>query len=465
METRTIQWAAAAMQADLVEPIPATVFGRVCTDSRQARAGDLFFALSGERFDGHDFVDEVIARGVSGVVVCHDRRPRAAGDVAVLAVRDPREALGRMAGVYRSEFRVPMVCVVGSNGKTTSKEMVAALLLAAGPVLKSEASFNNDVGVPLTLMGLETRHRFAVVEAGTNHPGELGPLLDRIVPTVGLLTGIGREHLEHFGSEEGVAEEEGTIASVLPSDGVLVMEGDGAFAGRIEARAQGKVIRFGTTAGCAWRVVSRRTSWEGEHFVLESSVAGWSGEWLVGVPGRHMATNAAGSLAVACVLGISPEAARKALPAFGGARQRMERIEAGAIRVLNDCYNANADSMRAGLQTLFDLPCAGRRVAVLGDMAELGPASEPAHGEVGRFAATGLDLLLAVGERAGITAGSAMAAGLADARGYATVEALLPVLRDVLQPGDAVLIKASRSARLERVAAAVVEWGREGRLG
>jgi len=329
-----------------------------------------------------------------------------------------------------------------------------------GSVHRSEASFNNDVGVPLTLLGLGSGHRVAVLEAGTNHPGELAPLLGSIAPQVGVLTGIGREHLEHFGSLDGVAEEEGTIASVLPPDGLLVLNGDSGFSEGIAARCCGEVVRFGEGAGNAWRVVSSRSTWEGQEFELATPVPGWTGTWRVGVPGRHMAVNAVGALAVACRLGVSAEAARTALAGFRATKQRMEVLEAGGVRILNDCYNANADSMAAALQTLFDLPCAGRRVAVLGDMAELGPASEPAHGEVGMLAVGRADLLFAVGQRAGVTAGAAAASGMDGVSAHADVESLLPVLLETVRPGDVVLVKASRSARLERVTAGLL-----GRLG
>jgi UDP-N-acetylmuramoyl-tripeptide--D-alanyl-D-alanine ligase len=309
----------------------------------------------------------------------------------------------------------------------------------------------------MTLLGLESRHRVAVLEAGTNHPGELAPLLERIRPMVGLLTGIGREHLEHFGDLEGVAREEGSIAEALPADGVLVMNGDAPLAQAIAGRSQAPVIRFGAGVANEWRVVSSRSGWDGEEFELSSPVPGWSGSWRVGVPGRHMAMNAVGALAVASRLGVEPEAAREALRGFRASRQRLETVEVGGVRLLNDCYNANADSMLAALQTLSDLPCAGRRVAVLGDMAELGSASEPAHGEVGRFAVGRVDHLFAVGVRSGVTAGAAKAGGMAGVSAFPDVEALVPSLLATVQPGDVVLVKASRSARLERVTAALVE--------
>ena len=459
METRDIKWAAAATGGELFSGTGEASFRRISTDSRTAGPGDLFVAIRGERHDGHDFLAEVIGRGVAGVLVRRDRveATHGIGAGAVIGVDDPREALGRMASVYRSEFDLPVVAVVGSNGKTTTKDLLAAVLASLGPILRSAASFNNDIGVPLTLLGLERHHRVAVVEAGPNHPGELGPLLDLIQPGFGLLTGIGREHLEHFVDLEGVAREEGVIAGKLPADGLLVMNGDSPFSGMIASDSRSAVVRFGLDVGNEWRVTFRQSGWSGEEFDLESPIPDWSGRWRVGVPGRHMAVNAAGVLALACRLGVDAGAARVALAAVRPSPQRLETIEVGGIRILNDCYNANADSMVAALQTLCDLPCAGRRVAVLGDMAELGPASEPAHGEVGKFAAGTVDQLHAVGLRAGITAGAAAGAGLKASFGYGTLDDLIPALTGGLQPGDIVLVKASRSSRLERVTAALVQ--------
>ena len=260
METRDMNWVATATGGTLRPGTAAVRFERVSKDSRTAGPGDLFVALRGERFDAHDFLPEVIARGVAGILVADGCEPRSTESVAVVTVTDTRVALGRMAANYRSEFSLPVVCVVGSNGKTTTKDLLSALVSSLGSVHRSEASFNNDVGVPLTLLGLGSNHRVAVLEAGTNHPGELAPLLASIAPQVGVLTGIGREHLEHFGSLEGVAEEEGTIASVLPPDGLLVLNGDSGFSDGIAARCRAEVVRFGEGAGNAWQVVSSRST-------------------------------------------------------------------------------------------------------------------------------------------------------------------------------------------------------------
>jgi len=457
MEVRDMGWVVTASGGELRCGDPTTRVTGITTDSRVAGPGDLFVALRGDRFDGHDFVSEVMGRGVAGVMVARARAGEWDGlGGCVVAVDETRGAMGRMAAVYRGEFAPQMVCVAGSNGKTTTKELLAAILGTCGPVLRSEASFNNDVGVPLTLLRLGRGDRVAVLEAGTNRPGELAVLLGMIRPRIGVLTGIGREHLEHFVDLAGVAQEEGSLAEALDAEGLLVLNGDAPFAEAIAARSRARVLRFGFGEGNAWRVVRHGSTWEGEEFELATPRVEWAGRWRVGVPGRHMAGNAAAALVVAAELGVDAGAARQALAEFRGARRRMEVVESGGVRILDDCYNANADSMGAALDTLGALPCEGRRIAVLGDMAELGETSAAAHEEIGRRVARVADLFFAVGTRSGGTAGAAVAEGMKRVWAASGVDEVMPWLKTEVRAGDVVLVKASRSSRLERVTAGLV---------
>src|SRR5215471_12669790 len=199
MDARPLKFVAESCNGNLLRGSPETSVQRVCTDSRQARPGDLFFALSGDKFDGHDFVQEAVKAGAAAVVVSQERTPAHLKDCAIVAVEDTRKALGRLAGEYRKEFQAPILAVGGSNGKTTTKELLASVIKQKLPVIWSEASFNNDIGVPLTLLKLEKSHKAAVVEVGTNHPGELAPLVRMVQPSHAVITNIGREHLEFFG--------------------------------------------------------------------------------------------------------------------------------------------------------------------------------------------------------------------------------------------------------------------------
>ncbi len=451
MEPFPLQFFADASGAELVAAQPLSMVRRISTDSRQVQPGDLFVALRGERFDGHDYLESVHRQG--GVaLISTDWRHRVPDALPRLVVDSPRAAYAKMAHAYRCQFSLPVICIAGSNGKTTTKEMVAALLGAGISTLKSEASFNNDIGLPASLLRIERHHQAGVFEVGTNHPGELAPLVRLAAPRIGVLTSIGREHLEFFGDLAGVAAEEGALAEWLPSatqGGLLVIQGECAFANHVAARTFARVIRVGFAANHSWRPEIKSVSWSGTRFTVHSPVPGWSGEWMLPMPGRHSVSNAVLAMAVASELGIDPDAARQALASFIPAKRRLNLHAAAGVRVIDDCYNANADSVLAALQTLAELPCSGRRVAVLGDMAELGRMTETAHAEVGRAAARlGIDAVFAIGSHAPVTA---EAAGAARSHVFQHVESVLPALSDFVREGDALLIKASRSSGLERV--------------
>lgn len=454
MDTRNLGFVIAAVKGELLAGSPTLPLSRVSTDSRDLREGDLFFAIQGERFDGHEFIAEAAAKGATAVIVHRLPVGGLPPGIAVIKVANTRQALAHLAARYRLDFEFPVVCVAGSNGKTTTKEMTASLLSSSWPVAKSEASHNNDIGVPTTILHWQARHRAAVVEAGTNHPGELRPLLDIIRPTIGVIPSIGREHLEHFGDIEGVLQEESQLPEVLGKEGLLILNGDMPYADGVAAKSAARVIRVGFGEDNHWRIRVEAALWERTAFHIDSPQSEWNGTWLLGMPGRHMVHNAALGVAVAASLGIDPVRAREALARFTGAKQRLQLSRPGGLWLLDDTYNANADSVLAALQTLCDLPCAGRRVAVLGDMAELGPHAETAHEEVGKFAAKlGLDALFAIGRYSLITA--AAAAGRVAVGAFPDVDSAVPAVRAYLKPGDAVLAKASRSSRLERVVEAL----------
>src|SRR5215813_9054739 len=282
MDARPLSFIVKACGGEQSGGSPMTLAIRVCTDSRQAQGGDVFFALPGERFDGHDFVREVVKKGVVAVVV---EKGRPVGDLrhcALIAVEDTRKALGRLAAAYRKEFVLPVFAVCGSNGKTTTKELVASVLNQKLRTIWSDASFNNEIGVPLTLLKLEEKTDAAVLEAGTNHPGELAPLLRMIAPKYGILTSIGREHLEFFGDMAGVAKEEGVLAELLPADGKLFINGDGEWADRVADRSRAAVVKVGLGEKNFWRARRIRLDKQGTIFRVEGGVAGFAGEYRIG---------------------------------------------------------------------------------------------------------------------------------------------------------------------------------------
>lgn len=450
-----MKYVSEASGAELSGGSPATLVNRVCSDSRLVQKGDLFFAIKGERFDGHDFLAEASARGVAAVVAERGRIP-AGLKCAVLTVENTRQALGKLAARYRVGFTLPVIAVAGSNGKTSAKELAAALLRQKFKTLWSEASYNNDIGVPQTLLRLEPGCQAAVLEAGTNHPGELAPLLTMIGPQYGILTSIGREHLEFFGDIEGVAEEEGWIAQVLPPEGRLFINGDDEWASKISRRSAAPVTRAGFGKANDWRAADIRMDSQGTHFKIATAVKGFSGEYRINLLGRHQVVNALLAVAAGAELGLSPDEARAGLAECKPAKMRMQMWDLAGVTVIDDAYNANADSMVAALKTLKELECHGRRVAVLGDMAELGAHGSAAHQEVGRVAAEcGVDQLFAIGKLAGVTVEAAQRAGL---KGTAIFPGPLEAAEAVgkfLKAGDVLLLKASRSVRMERLAEAL----------
>jgi UDP-N-acetylmuramoyl-tripeptide--D-alanyl-D-alanine ligase len=453
VESRSLKFVAEACDAELRRGTAEALAQNVCLDSRKAQPGDLFLAVKGEHFDGHDFLNEVAAKKVAGVVIEDGKVPAKLPDYGVLVVNDVRAALGKLAAAYRKDFDLPVICIGGSNGKTTVKELIASGLRQKLATVWNEASFNNDIGVPLTLLRLEKKHQAAVVEAGTNHPGELAPLVKMIQPKFGVITNIGREHLEFFGDVAGVAREEGWLAELLPADGKLFLNGDNEWTGKIAARTKAQVVRVGLGEKNDWCAEKIRLDKNGVTFRVQAPKEEFCGEYRVNLLGRHQATNALFAVAVSEELGLGRAEIQRGLTECQPAKMRLQFWEANGVRVLNDCYNANADSTVAALETLCGLPLQGRRVAVLGDMNELGAHSVAAHAEVGRRAAElGIGQLFAVGKMASVTAKAARAAGLTRVIEFADVEAAATVLKKFLKTGDVVLLKASRTSRLERIA-------------
>ena len=450
-----MKFIAEACGAELPAGAAAIAIGNVCTDSRRVKPGDLFFAFRGEKFDGHDFVADVAAKGAAAVVVEKARRAalKLPAGCAVLGVAEVRAAFGNLAAAYRRDFSLPLTAVGGSNGKTTTKELLAAVLRQRLSTLWSEASFNNDIGVPATLLRLEKAHQAAVIEAGTNHPGELAALARIIQPKYGVITSIGREHLEFFGDVAGVAREEGALAESLPADGALFINGDSPWTDAIAARTRARVVRVGFGENNDWRATRMRLDKGGVTFQVTAPKAACGGEYRINLLGRHQVANALLAIGSGEEHGLGRAEIQRGLAECQPPKMRMQYWEARGVRVLDDCYNDNADSMRAALDTLCELPLQGRRVAVLGDMAELGAQTEAAHVEIGRRAAElQIGQLFTVGKNSAATARAARDAGLTRVIEFADVDAATRAVRNFLKSGDVVLLKASRSSHLERIA-------------
>ena len=428
-----------------------TTITGVSTDSRTTAADDLFVALRGDRFDGHGFVADAFARGAIAAVVDRDFRPETVPDRVLLIVDDTVAALGALARLHRMQFRIPVIAVAGSNGKTTTKEMIADVLRQRYRVLKTEGNLNNHIGVPQTLFRLGSRHDIAVVEIGTNHPGELAALCDMLRPTHGLITGIGNEHLEFFGSVEGVAQEEGALFRSLkatPSAVAFVNADDR----RVVPFARGirRAVRYGFGA----RRVDVRGAITG-HDRAGAVTMTCRGKRLsvrdiaLQVPGDHNAVNALAAATVGLTFRVPPTLIRDALVSFRPAGKRMEVLEIGGILVYNDTYNANPESTIAGVRTLAAARVPGKRIAVLGDMLELGATAPAEHARVGKAVGEHrLDYLLTFGP---LSRHTHDAAGITNAFHYNEKNMLAEFLTELAGPGDAVLVKGSRGMRMEDV--------------
>jgi UDP-N-acetylmuramoyl-tripeptide--D-alanyl-D-alanine ligase len=433
---------------------PASLVRRVCTDSRQIQAHDLFVALSGDRFDAHAFLDEAAAKGALGLVAERAKLPARLPECAVIAVENTRSAFGRMAARYRNDFSLPVIGIGGSNGKTTTKELLRSVLACKFKTLASPGSFNNDVGVPTTLFELRQEHEVAVLEFGTNHPGELPALVRLARPQIAVIPSIGREHLEFFQDLDGVLAEEGWLAELLPADGKLYLNGDTLGAAQIMRRSLAPVVRVGFSPGNDWRARKPQMDQSGVSFEVEVSRPQFAREFRVPLLGRHQVVNALLAIAVAADFGLAPEQVQQGLLKCTPPKLRLQLWTFDDVLVLDDCYNANADSMRAALETLRDFPCHGRRVAVLGDMAELGAHAAAAHSEIGQYAAAvGVQQLFTVGSMAALAAEAARQAGVPGVAAFTDIVEAAGALRQFLAPRDVVLLKASRAAGLERIGA------------
>ena len=424
------------------------VFHGVSTDSRTTARGALFVAVRGSNFDGHDFVGQAGARGAAAALV--ERRPDA--PIPFVLVRDSVRALGELAAGWRRRFRdLVLIGVTGSNGKTTVKEMVAAIFRTLGPVSATRGNLNNEIGVPLTLCGLDAGHRTAVVELGANHRGEIAALTALARPAVGVITQCAPAHLEGFGSIEGVARAKGELFEHMPDDAVAVVNADDPYADlwRELARPR-RCLSFGAGPDADVRV--RATTGEGFDRVSLDTPAG-SVDLDLALPGVHNAFNAGAAAAAAIAAGAGLGAIREGLAAVRPAKGRLEskRGPRGA-EILDDTYNANPASLRAGLRVLGAKPTP--RWLVLGDMAELGPDGASLHAEAGRHAKChGVDRLMVVGELS-VEAARAFGDG---ATHFADCAALIDRLRDELPDGATVLVKGSRSMAMERVVEAIAQ--------
>lgn len=423
---------------------PDAAFMRVVSDTRQLRAGDLFVALKGENFDGHDFVSKAAAAGATGALVSR----KIDCDLPQLLVEDTLQGLQALAASWRQDFDMPVVAVTGSNGKTTTKQMLSAIFAARGPVLATAGNLNNHIGLPLTLLSLRDSHRTAVIEMGANHAGEIALLTRLTQPDIGLVTQAGDAHLEGFGSREGVARAKGELFAGMSATGVAVINADDAYAPLWrELAGTRSILTFGLSAHADVQARQLEIHADACRFQLCTPVG--TRTVNLPLPGRHNICNALGAAACGVALGMDIEHIAEGLGRVEGASGRVSwKTTTQGARLLDDSYNANPSSLRAGMELLAALP--GERWLVLGGMAELGEDAAKLHYEAGATAKSlGINRLFALGE---LAAEAAKAFGNG-AAAYMEIETLTQALRGDLNHHVALLVKGSRSARMERVVA------------
>ena len=497
MKPLTLQEVVAALAGTIDRPMPVGSVTRVSTDSRTMQAGDLFVAIRGRQFDGHDYVGQALTKGAMAAVVSGDFAAAGPGPAGLpsgailIRVDDTAKALGRLARWYRRaviDGSVTVVAVTGSNGKTTTKMMIAHVLSGRWKGRASIKSFNNAVGVPLTLLSTEPAEEFVVCEVGTNAPGEIAALARLVEPEVAVITGIAPVHLEGLGSLEGIAAEKLSLLNELRPEGCAVVNADSELLrwsmehDRQFARI--KKVTFGSWPQADLRLTGLRTrisnlkseisdlksqsrpvsapagANDGPAVVQEFTVNGRF-VYRLNVPGRHNVLNAMAAIGVARWFGMTDAQIADRLASFELPPMRLDCRRIGSLTLIDDAYNANPASMAAAVDVLVSMPAGGRRVLVVGDMRELGAAAADLHRELAeRIGRSGVDVVIAVGEHARMIRQTVKETSRdrIETHAYATTDLVRRRLVSLLRPGDTVLVKGSRAMALERLVEMIRQW-------
>lgn len=444
-----------ATNGELVRGDMSTHVRGISTDTRALSGGELFIALRGERFDGHSMLQGAAKAGATAALV--EENGDAPESLALIRVDDTKQALGDLARAHRLKFEIPVVGVTGSYGKTTTRALIAAALNAKFRVLASAGNFNNEIGVPMTLFGLDESHGAAVVEMGMRGLEQIAYLSQVAVPTIGVITNIGPQHIEMLGSMENIARAKAELIEALPQDGIAILPVEDdvlphEYSCILRERAPHRIVTFGNT-NADFAVSEIETARDGNISFMLRDANGVSHQVSLSMPGAHNASNAACAIAVASVLGVEVQDAIGALAKAQVPGARMRVVQSGGVTMIDDCYNAGPDSMRAALETLRDFPAASRRVAVLGAMKELGQWSEDEHRKVGKVASSCADVVVGIGEET-----RTMLEQASDVETIWCEDAKEAALRvkEIVRKGDVVLVKGSRSVGLEIVVQAVV---------
>ncbi|MBU6170335.1 MAG: UDP-N-acetylmuramoyl-tripeptide--D-alanyl-D-alanine ligase [Verrucomicrobia bacterium] len=446
MKPLSAQQIAEVLGADVAAGDPAAVVcAGVSTDTRKLPAGCAFFALRGENFDGDAFAADALAAGAALVVVQRWSGNCPAG-AAVIVVPDTLAALQRLAYWWRRQLDIPIVCITGSNGKTSTKDLTTAVLSQRFRVSSTKGNLNNHIGLPLTVLATTLEDQAAVWEIGMNHAGELAPLCKIAQPKYGIITNIGTAHIEHLGSRDAIAEEKGTLARALPEDGILFIPAICDYHDFLRKRTKAALVSVGAGRGIV-RAENLHLEPDRSHFTLVIEGDGHA-EVCLPLPGRHMVINALLAAAVGWRLGMRPCEIASGLNEAKISSGRLARRVVDGVTIIDDTYNANPESMAAAIETLAEapMPNGARRFVVLGRMGELGIHGPAAHHQIGKLAASRDLVVIAAGEGA-----EGIAEGAGGAKHFPVLADAAKWLAAEVKPGDAVLFKGSRSATIERV--------------
>ena len=452
MEALTLRQLLEAVDGQLLGDFSAldAAVSNVSTDSRSITPGCLFIPLEGERFDGHSFIGSALEAGAAGCLTARERESYLPGKFYI-KVRSTQRALWSLARYYRRLFPIPFIAITGSVGKTTTKDMVAAVLGARFCVHKTDGNFNNDIGVPLTLLKLEKQHEVCVVEMGMDHAGEIDYLGRLVEPDMAIITNIGDAHIENLGSREAIFQAKCEIFPHLKKDGLAVLNGDDPLLASLRGALPQPAVFVGSGEGLDYTARDLASDGAGH---LSCRIRTPQSQFEANIPalGQHMIYPTLMAAAVGEALGMAPDEIVRGIGAFLPTKMRMNILRCkGDIVILNDAYNANPQSMRAAAAVLGDAQ-GRRKVAVVGDMKELGPGSEQFHRAVGGyFAQAGADRLIAVGDLARFMAEGAKAAGLSQSDYFSTLDAAKNALSRELRAGATILVKASRSMAFEKI--------------
>lgn len=425
----------------------------ISTDSRSIKKGELFIALEGVNFDGHNYIEEVFKKGAAAAVVSK----KIDCNYPIIVAQDTLDGLKKIAACYKQKFHIPVIAVTGSTGKTSTKEMIASVLQEKFNVHKTQQNFNNEIGLSHTLFDLNKNHEISVLEMGMNNPGEIKSLVEIARPDIGVITNIGTAHIENLGSRENILSAKMEITTYFNSENLLIINSDDEYLSKIGKRDY-KVLGVSISGKGDYNAENISNLGEmGIEFTCK--IRGAKNTFRISLPGMHNVYNALFAIAIGDLYDVSIEEMKSGILNFKPGKMRMDIIEAGGkVKIINDCYNANPDSMKAALDVLASYGN-NRKIAVLGDMYELGSYSEEAHRETGRYAASKCDLLIAVGEQAMFIYEECK--NLMESYYFKTKEEACLCLKDLIKTNDVILIKASRRMNMEHIANFITEYRKE----